>query len=144
MSANTELETTIWIIDDDDVEALLIREALNRSVEPVEFHAFSDAESVKSALANTSIPRPDLVILDYFLPDAEAPELLPVLRESLDWTPIVVLSALTEKASVRRCFDARASMFVEKPPSYAELSSAMARISDVWLNVALRPGRASN
>jgi hypothetical protein len=35
-------------------------------------------------------------------------------------------------------------MFVEKPPSYAELSSAMARISDVWLNVALRPGRASN
>lgn len=144
MRAGIRSTTTIWIIDDDDVEALLIREALTRSIEPVEFHAFSDGESTKSALKNQAITRPDLVILDYFLPDGEAPDLLPILRSALDWTPIVVLSALAENADVRRCFVAQASMFVEKPSSYVELSSAMARISDVWLNVAVRPSRASH
>ena len=139
MPSTESQQTVVWIIDDDDVESLLIKEALLRTMPDCIMHAVGTAEAASDSLADESIPRPHLVILDYFLPRTEAPTLLPTLRAALGWTPIVVLSALSEKADVERCFAAQASLFIPKPPSYSGLSTALARVCEVYLNIAVFP-----
>lgn len=131
--------TTIWIIDDDNVESRLICEALFRNIPGVSCTTLFSADELSAAIDDPNLARPDLIILDYFLPGCEAPDVLPTLRGALDWTPIVVLSALAHTVDVRRCLEGQATLFVEKPPSYVELSSALCRISDVLLNLAKTP-----
>jgi two-component system KDP operon response regulator KdpE len=103
-------------------------------------HAFRIVESAtgSEALAQASAHNPDLVLLDFGLPDLDAIQVTTSLRS---WTaaPILVLSARDEENSKIAALDAGANDYVTKPVRTWEL---MARIR-VWLRHAQCANSAS-
>ena len=87
-----------------------------------------DAETGSQALVQAAGHNPDLVVLDFVLPDFDAVHITTKLRE---WTPapILILSAHDEEHDKIAALDAGANDFLTKPFGTGEL---MARIR-VWL-----------
>jgi two-component system KDP operon response regulator KdpE len=87
-----------------------------------------DAESAAQAIVQAAAYNPDLVVLDFALPDLDAIQVTTKLRE---WTaaPILILSAHDDERDKVAALDAGANDFLTKPFGTGEL---LARIR-VWL-----------
>ncbi|MGZ8993706.1 MAG: response regulator [Burkholderiaceae bacterium] len=119
----TQALHSVLIVDDEPQLRHLLRTALDKSFRVIE------ADTARRALIEAATHKPDVVVLDLGLPDAEGHDVVRGIRE---WSalPIVVLSARTEEAQKIRALDAGADDYVTKPFSVPEL---LAR-----LRVALR------
>ena len=96
----------------------------------------TEALTAREALSKAEAQRPDVIIADLGLPDADGIEVIRRTRRS-SATPIIVLSARSQESEKVAALDAGADDYVMKPFSVAEL---LAR-----LRVALRhaAGRGS-
>lgn len=93
------------------------------------------AENCKSGIMMYSSYRPDLVILDLGLPDADGTELLREVRKD-SLTPIIVLSARSDESDKVEALDSGANDYITKPFGSEEF---MARV-----RLALRMTRHSS
>lgn len=82
----------------------------------------------KSALESFRRDQPDLVILDWTLPDIQGVEILKQIREEQDFTPVIMLTGRTAKEDIVEGLTAGADDYVTKPFTWEEL---LARISSV-------------
>ena len=113
----------ILIVDDHP----LIREALRhvlRTLDPnVELiEAQNCAEGMAAVAADPAL---DLVLLDLGLPDADGMNALAQMRERYPATPVVVLSAHEQPATVTSAIDAGAMGFIPKTSSNQLLINAL-------------------
>jgi two-component system KDP operon response regulator KdpE len=76
--------------------------------------------SGKEALRKFQFARPDLILLDLYLPDMDGKQVLLSLRE---WTtaPIIVMSVRQEESEKIACLDTGADDYLTKPFSMGEL-----------------------
>ena len=82
----------------------------------------------KSAIEAFRRDQPDLVILDWTLPDVQGVEILKQIREEQDFTPVIMLTGRTSKEDIVEGLTAGADDYVTKPFTWEEL---LARISSV-------------
>ncbi len=82
----------------------------------------------KTALEAFRREQPDLVILDWTLPDLQGVEILRQIREEQDFTPVIMLTGRTAKEDIVEGLTAGADDYVTKPFTWEEL---LARISSV-------------
>lgn len=118
----------ILIVDD---EAQILR-FLGHALDAAGYDTCT-ASSGAEALRQVEVRRPDLMILDLGLPDADGKSVIETLRQSSD-LPIIVLSARDQEMEKIMALDLGADDFVAKPFAIGEL---LAR-----LRVCLRPARA--
>jgi DNA-binding response OmpR family regulator len=80
----------------------------------LEVHAVSSIESARQML---KVSRPDLVLLDYMLPDGTGVDLLKELKQSapLNKVPVVMLTGKSDRQVILDCLSHGASDFVVKP-----------------------------
>ena len=106
---------SVLVIDDEPHIRRAVRNALTGAFDRV-LEAATAAEGIDQAAAR----RPDVVILDLALPDADG---FAVCRELRKWStaPIIVLSARHSEAEKVRLLDEGADDYVTKPFSPAEL-----------------------
>jgi DNA-binding response OmpR family regulator len=121
-----EREQPVVLAADDDEDILeLIAFRLERSGYTV-LQARDGQEALE--LARTS--KPDLAVLDVMMPKIDGFELTRRLRED-DLTtrmPIILLTARTQEADVKRGFDAGADDYIRKPFSPQELRARVQAI----------------
>ncbi len=111
----------ILIVDDD----ALVRNSLKKFLEGEGF-SVEIAKCREEALAKVKVHRPDLVLLDLYLPQLVGHLVCQELR-SLDQTlPIIILTSLPDEVSLIKGLRAGANDFVSKSCSPSEL---LARIS---------------
>lgn len=105
----------ILLIEDDALIRRFVRSALVS-----EGCRVFEAESVARGLIEAATRKPDLVILDLGLPDAEGHEFVVELRH---WSqvPVLVLSARSAEEDKVRALDAGADDYLVKPFSVGEL-----------------------
>jgi two-component system, OmpR family, KDP operon response regulator KdpE len=115
----------VLVIDSDKS----IRRLLRAVLEPHGYQVF-EAQSGSTGLSQAVECRPEVIILELQLADAEGVEVLLTLRE-WNQAPVLVLSERTDDASKVAALDAGANDYLTKPFSSAEL---LAR-----LRVLLRP-----
>jgi FixJ family two-component response regulator len=110
----------IAVIDDD----ASIRKALSRLLRASEFsvECFS---SGRAFLASSRNGRPDCVILDLQMPEANGLEVLRELREGLH-VPVIIITAHDETLVRARCLAAGAFAYLDKPIDEAVLLQAIA------------------
>ena len=109
---------SILIIDDDrDVQSIL-----RNSLESAGYK-ISVAENGAEAAASLKQSKPDLIILDIFLPDTDGYELCASLRKApaTSATPILLLSGMGEVEPELRGQDCGASGYIAKPFEVAQL-----------------------
>jgi diguanylate cyclase (GGDEF)-like protein len=119
ITASAVHRSTILIIDDVPTNAVLL-EALVASIGDTDPIAFTDP---REALAWCETNEPDLVLLDYLMPDMDGIEVLTRMRElpHFAMVPVVVVTGQEDKDSRYRALDAGANDFLTKPVDQVEL-----------------------
>ena len=82
----------------------------------------------KTALEAFRREQPDLIILDWTLPDLQGVDILKQVREEQDFTPVIMLTGRTAKEDIVEGLTAGADDYVTKPFTWEEL---LARINSV-------------
>jgi DNA-binding NtrC family response regulator len=113
----------ILLVDDDAAARFGVREFLAA-------HGFAvdEADSVAAALAAFRDGRPDAAIVDYVLPDGNALELLPRLREIEAAVPIVILTGHGSIDLAVRAIKEGAQQFLTKPVELPALLVVLRRL----------------
>jgi two-component system phosphate regulon response regulator PhoB len=90
----------------------------------------SEVETAQAALAEAKRERPDVIVLDSYLPDLSGLGLCRLIRETplLERTPVILVSAQASEIDRVLAFEAGADDFLPKPYYAPELS---ARVSAV-------------
>ena len=119
------MSATILTVEDDDAVRQMLVMALRRGG-----YAVSEAENAAAARIAIYEQRPDLVLLDWMLPDMSGIELARALKRdpSTRDLPIIMLTARGEEADRVRGLEVGADGYVVKPFSPHEL---LARIKAV-------------
>lgn len=105
----------ILLIDDEKS----MRDILTLTLQPAGYTIYPVGTGAE-ALRNFPLARPDLILLDLFLPDVDGKQILRRLRE---WTtaPIIVMSVRHEESEKIACLDTGADDYLTKPFTMGEL-----------------------
>lgn len=105
----------ILLVDDENSTLNILSDALKSAG-----YNLYPASSGEDALRKYQSARPELILLDLFLPDMDGKDLLRRLR---NWTsaPILVMSARNEESEIIACLDAGADDYLTKPVALGEM-----------------------
>ena len=116
----------ILVVDDDTEQLINIKEQLR------EFYDVTPVKSGESAFRFLLKRIPDLILLDYMMPEEDGPSVLRRLREDPRYEniPVIFLTGMTEKNTVIRTLtELKPQGYVIKPSRKSEL---VAKIIDVF------------
>ena len=119
-STDTLTQKTILCVEDE----ASIRDMLRFSLER-EGYRVDGAENSTQMSESISQQRPDLILMDWMLPDASGPQLVKGLR-SESYTrdiPIIMLTAKAEEQDMIKGLDSGADDYVTKPVSLKSLNA---------------------
>jgi DNA-binding response OmpR family regulator len=90
----------------------------------------SEVETAQAALAEARRERPDVIVLDSYLPDLSGLGLCRLIRETplLERTPVILVSAQASEIDRVLAFEAGADDFLPKPYYPPELSARVAAV----------------
>lgn len=114
----------VAVIDDHRSYAEAISLALARA-DGIE--AVKPYTSFQDAMASLHRDRPDVVVLDWQLPDVEGTEALATLRATRPDTPVVLVSGHADAELTRRAIRAGASFVLPKESSVGDIASSLRR-----------------
>ncbi|MCH9672679.1 MAG: EAL domain-containing protein [Gammaproteobacteria bacterium] len=111
-SPNPELETLVYIVDDDDGMRLMTESTL--AAAGFDVREFSSAEDVLRAC---EVRVPDMILSDVMMPNMDGFELCSRLRrvQRLNELPVVLLTSLDDTHSIEKAFAVGATDFILKP-----------------------------
>ncbi len=114
------MATSVLIIEDEKAIREMIRFALQR-----EGHAVLEAEDAKSATEVLASERPDLMVVDWMLPDVSGIELIRRFRrdEVLRDVPMIMLTARGEESDKVKGLESGADDYMTKPVAIRELNA---------------------
>jgi DNA-binding NarL/FixJ family response regulator len=112
----------VMIVADVGMLADALRAGLERDGD---IEVVSSVSSVAGAVKAARIIRPDLVLMDFQLPDGEAPSAIPLLTRRPSSAQVIVLSASADYRSLTQALDAGAAGYLSKDQRLDELIAAI-------------------
>lgn len=116
----------ILVIEDDRVQRLVTASALKKAG-----HEVVEAEDGERGLRAVRESRPDLVLCDVMMPGMNGYEIVTALRKedpAIADTPVIMLTALAQRAHMRIGMNSGADDYLTKPFSVQELTEAVASL----------------
>jgi len=115
-------EKTVLIIEDEEDAAELFAEMMRVSGFRV-LKTFSSAPAIQMIESE----HPDIIILDIMMPDKSGLDILREMRGDpvLSGIPVIVVSAKSLPADIKRGMDAGAFIYLTKPVGFLELKEAV-------------------
>lgn len=115
----------IMVVDDDSEQLMLIKDQLS------EFYDVTLVKSGDAAFKFLIKKIPDLILLDYLMPEKDGPQVLRQMQTIDDYAkiPVVFLTGMTEKNAVKRTImELKPKGYIIKP---AKKSALVAKIIDI-------------
>lgn len=113
----------VLVVDDD----FMVAEIHRRFVERVDgFRAVGVARTGAEALSSADTLRPDLILLDVYLPDMTGLEVLQRLRADGNLVGVIMITAARELDTVRGALDGGAADYLIKPFEFDQLQAKLA------------------
>lgn len=137
----------ILLVDDDEADVALIRQAFAEHRAPVRLHVTHDGVEALAFLRreadHAAAPRPDLVLLDLNMPRMNGRQVLAEVKSDseLATIPVVVLTTSEQPADIAASYAGHANAYVTKPIDLVDLEAAIARIYDFYGELSARPPR---
>ncbi len=119
----------VAVIDDNEMNRVMVTKLVER-IDGCSVMAFSGGPEALAALAAET---PDLVLIDYMMPEMDGIEFVGRFRglAGAPGVPIVMITGLNEKSIRRQALDAGASDFVTKPIDMTELRIRVANLLEL-------------
>jgi chemotaxis family two-component system response regulator Rcp1 len=136
----------ILLVEDNPVDADLMADALRESDWHNRVTLVDDGEEAVLYLRrhgrHAGAARPDLVLLDLFLPRKSGHEVLAEIKQDpeLRLIPVIILTSADSEAVFTAAYDLHANCCVRKPTDLDEFAVTVKKIQRFWLQVASRPG----
>jgi two-component system, OmpR family, alkaline phosphatase synthesis response regulator PhoP len=137
--AQAELSTrSAVVVEDDDLVSHLLQFILEG--EGYAVTRVAEASSARELIANAAPP--DLLTLDFMLPDGTGLELLALVRQTEEWkhVSVLMLSAESPETAVTSASDLGALVFVQKPFRVEDLRACISNLSNGALQHMHVPG----
>ena len=113
----------VLVVDDD----FMVAEIHRRFVDRVEgFHTADVAHTGAAALDAARALRPDLILLDVYLPDMTGLQVLQQLRATGDTVGVIMITAARELDTVTGALDGGAADYLIKPFEFDQLRTKLA------------------
>ena len=145
MSATAGRLARVLLVEDNEADVRLTREALREAGEEVRLESVGDGEQALAYLRRedgfADVLCPDLVLLDLNLPRKNGLEVLEEMRADpeLASIPVIMLTTSSAEHDVVACYSRGANCFVVKPLELDEFMELIDSIRDFWLGVARLP-----
>jgi two-component system chemotaxis response regulator CheY len=111
------------IVDDSNTMRMIISSTLRK----VGGHDIETASDGEDALAKIAVFKPDLILLDWNMPNMSGFEFLTAYRATGARTPVIMITTEAEKSCVIRAVQAGASNYLVKPFTADQLAK---RVTD--------------
>jgi response regulator of citrate/malate metabolism len=102
-----------------------------------------EAHTAAEALTRIEADRPDLVLLDLYLPDGNGLDLIRAMRAMPSPPDVIVISAANDVASVRASLQLGAVNYLVKPFTFADFSARLVAYRDARARMEEFPGEAT-
>lgn len=135
----------ILLVEDNEGDARLAREALRDSKIRNSLHHVPDGEEAMAFLRRegkyAESPRPDLVLLDLYLPRKDGREVLAEIKqdEDLKRIPVVILTVSSADEDVLKAYSLHANCYITKPIDLDQFLKVVKSIEDFWLSIVKLP-----
>ncbi|MCU1346967.1 MAG: two component transcriptional regulator, LuxR family [Acidimicrobiia bacterium] len=116
----------VMVVEDHQMVAGALRMAIAAEAD---MDVVAMASTMAEALELAKRVTPDVVVVDYRLPDGDASELVPALFGIMSDPRVLVISGWTDDRSVARAVEAGASGFIPKQQPVEELVDAVRRVA---------------
>jgi chemotaxis family two-component system response regulator Rcp1 len=131
---------SVLLVEDNQGDVLLVRQALNATDTSIELHVARDGVAGLEFVRRKN-PKPDLIILDLNLPQKSGCEVLQELKADAELSeiPVVVFSTSGARCDVRAAYRAHASSYVQKPHDVDAFFAVVADLKRYWTETVLLP-----
>jgi CheY-like chemotaxis protein len=134
-------ELTIYLVEDDDGHATLIRRNIRRTGLGAEVARMRNGQELLDALANGPSAERVLILLDISMPKMDGLEVLRRLKSdpATAAIPVYMLTTTDNPSEVDRCFALGCNAYITKPVDYDAFTVAIERLC-AFLAVTQIPG----
>jgi two-component system response regulator len=135
----------ILLVEDQEGDVGLTREALRRSEKQINLSVASNGEEALAFLRRQAdyvdAVRPDLILLDLNMPRMDGREVLAAMKKdrALRVIPVIVFTSSSAESDVQKAYELGARCYVTKPSDWDRFSEAIGSIVQFWLTTARLP-----
>ena len=121
---------TVLLIDDDQDDSELFKEAIEELQPDISFHHIEDGKQAIQELINHRTLMPDLIFLDINLPRISGWECLKQFKEEqhLQTIPVIIYSTSSQLKEKETANQLGAAGFITKPDDYQVLKKMLQKI----------------
>ena len=135
----------VLLVEDDEGDALIIREAFEYYKIRNRLHLVTDGEAALHFLRReppyAEAPRPGLILLDVNLPRKDGLTVLAELKADPDLLvlPVVMLTSSRAEEDILRSYTLHANAYISKPVDFEHFIEAIRQIDDFFLTLVRLP-----
>ena len=133
----------VLLVEDNPDDVIMIREAFEQSLTPVQLYVVSNGEQAIKFVRRTDAdaPRPSLILLDLNLPIRNGLDVLAELKSDTDFLsiPIVVLTTSQAPDDIQRCYSLHANAYIIKPPDFDGFADVIKQVATCFLGLISLP-----
>lgn len=124
LSTSLDQTLNVLIVDDDEVDCMALRRALDATAFETSISVVNDADAALTAIEHTSY---DCIFLDYNLPGKSGLELTKLIRQRGIKVPLIVLTGQGDEQTAVKLMKAGASEYLPKSKLSAEAIARLMR-----------------
>ena len=137
----------ILLIEDNEGDVLLTKQLFSKSQIHNQLWVARDGEEGLDFLNQrgkfTTVPRPDLILLDLNMPKMDGKEVLAAIKKdaSLSSIPVVILTTSSAKQDVIESYQLNANCYIVKPVDFVQFIKIIQTIENFWFPVVKLPSQ---
>ena len=134
---------SLLLVDDDELDHELMREALKKSGLPYAMQILSDGDVLLPYLLRegpyANVPPVHLVLLDLNMPGRNGRDLLGELKRDprLRYLPVVLFTSSWADADIASAYELGANAVIIKPVTFAALIETLQTLTRFWFQTAV-------
>lgn len=135
----------VLLVEDNDLDVQLTREAFQRSRLLVNMHHVEDGEQCMKFLRKEDdfrdVPTPDLILLDLNMPVMDGREVMAEIAAdpALRMLPVVILTTSADERDVLAMYDLRCSAYTTKPVQFDNFQKVINELGQHWFTIVVLP-----
>ncbi|MCI2425672.1 response regulator [Candidatus Acetothermia bacterium] len=137
-SLSQKIRMKVLVVEDSPTDVKIIERTMKRSAIKCDLFFVVDGKAALDFLFQrgnfSTVPRPDLILLDLNLPKIDGFEVLKEIKQDqqLRRIPVIVLTISTREEDAVRAYDSGAASYMSKPVNSEDFEKLITTVQEYW------------